>query len=206
MPSDRTRTSQDLRQNYTRPVMQQGRVILDRDFNSLQETLAGQIENDAVDIIGPCGTPDDGFAISLPSASPPSDEFDFLIKAGTMYVGGQRTVFRATNSAGQPRTYSYFHQPDWYQPDSPTGSPSTSPGKETISLRLFEQEVSAVEDPDLKDVALGGPDTTQRIRLMRRVERTAGATCSAAADEWAKRGFVLNPKTRRLVPQADLKV
>src|ERR1035438_629644 len=71
MPSDLTRTSDDLRQGYKPPVMQQGRVILDRDFNSLQATLSGAIESDALDFVGPCGTPDDGFDIKLPTATPP---------------------------------------------------------------------------------------------------------------------------------------
>src|SRR2546430_11100109 len=48
------------------------RVILDRDFNALQETLSAAIEADALDIIGPCGTPDDGFAISVQVSSPPA--------------------------------------------------------------------------------------------------------------------------------------
>ncbi len=73
MPSDKTRTSDDIRQGYKGPLMQQGRVILDRDFNALQETLSAAIEADALDIIGPCGTPDDGFAISIPGISSPPD-------------------------------------------------------------------------------------------------------------------------------------
>src|SRR5215468_10244556 len=100
MPSDITRTSDDIRQGYKGPVMQQGRVILDRDFNALQETLSGAIEADALDIIGACGTPDDGFAISIPEISSPPDSnlwappaplnapaphpLDFFISPGTM--------------------------------------------------------------------------------------------------------------------------
>src|SRR6266702_3668634 len=173
MPSDKTRTSDDIRQGYKGPVMQEGRVILDRDFNALQETLSAAIEADALDIIGPCGTPDYGFAISIPEVSSPPDAalwvpptpldppvvgrpFDFLISPGTMYVGGQRAVFPAADPGQQPFTYSYFDQPDWIQPDDPFGgSPVVSPQVEFIYLHLCEREVSAVEDSDLKDVALG---------------------------------------------------
>src|SRR5262249_53787083 len=105
MPSDKTRTSDDIRQGYKGPVMQQGRVILDRDFNALQETVSCAIEADALDIVGPCGTPDDGFAIRVPPiSSPASHPFDFLISPGTMYVGGQRTVFPAAGPGAQPFT------------------------------------------------------------------------------------------------------
>ena len=85
-----------------------------------------RVEADALDIIGPCGTPDDGFAISLIEASPPSvvhspptgHSLDFLIAPGTMYVGGQRVVF-PPRPAGHPITYSYFDQPDWINPTEP---------------------------------------------------------------------------------------
>jgi hypothetical protein len=229
MPSDKTRTSDDIRQGYKGPVMQQGRVILDRDFNALQETLSGATEADALDIIGPCGTPDDGFAIIIPGISSPPDPglwvppaplvapaphaFDFLISPGTMYVGGQRALFPAADPGQQLFTYSYFDQPDWIQPDDPSGgSPPDSPQVEFVYLHLFEQEVSAVEDSDLKDVALGGPDTTQRLRLMRRVKRLsieAGDCTSALAQaqaDWLECGLQFDPPTMRLLPQAALEV
>ena len=217
MPSDITRTSDDVRQGYGPPVMQQGRVILDRDFNALADTLSAGITADARDIIGRCGTPDNGFEISLEAASPPAELWtpvlgndsppssppDFYVGPGTMYVGGQRTVLpaRVPGQAGWV-FYSYFDQPDWRHP----WAPETAANQEAVSLVLREQEVSAVEDPDLLDVALGGPDTTQRLRLMRRIERNPGNTCSAAAVSWLTRGFAFEQKTMRLLPQALLQV
>jgi hypothetical protein len=230
MPSDKTRTSDDVRQGYKGPVMQEGRVILDRDFNALQETVSAAIEADVLDIIGPCGTPDDGFGISVPAiSSPPAPalwvppaplvapaphRFDFLISPGTMYVGGQRAVFPAADPGQQPFTYSYFDQPDWIQPDDPSsGSPLVSPEVEFVYLHVFEQEVSAVEDSDLKDVALGGPDTTQRLRLMRRVERLAvqADDCASALEQatqtWLTTlGMQFDPPTMQLLPQAALQI
>jgi streptogramin lyase len=222
MPSDRSRTSDDLRQHYQAVVTQQGRVILDRDFNALQGIVDGRITADARDEIGPCGTPDNGFAISLPtdfshpavsvSFSRPNP-WDFLISPGTMYVGGQRVVLEAPRPS-QP-AWSYFHQPDWLAPDDPTGFGSVSfstPGHESVYLRVFEQEVGAVEDPDLLDVALGGPDTTQRVRLMKRIERLAvnGTDCASALTEvqadWLAQGFAFDPATMRLIPQVKLQV
>ena len=71
MASDRSRRTDGLRDGYTGVVAQQGRVTLDRDFNAEHGFLTGRIEAEARDVIGPCGTPDDGFAISIPQASPP---------------------------------------------------------------------------------------------------------------------------------------
>jgi hypothetical protein len=230
MTSDKSRSSSDHRYQYKAVVTQQGRVILDRDFNALQDLANRRIEADALDVIGPCGTPDDGFAISLPALSPPSPPlwsppaplpppflhpFDFLIAPGTMYVGGQRAVL-PERQRGQAITYSYFDQPDFIQPNDPLpfgGSPPSQSGIELVYLRVFELEVSAVEDPDLLDAALGGVDTTQRLRLMRRVRRlpVQNANCASAWAEgtalWLEQnGLYLDPERMRLVPQVRLQV
>jgi hypothetical protein len=223
MPSDLTRPIRDPH-HYKAVVMQQGRVILDRDFNALQDLVDGRIAADALDEIGPCGTPDDGLAISLPSAEQPAASYsasashwtpqpwDFLVKPGIMYVGGQRVVFERPPESLPP--LSYFHQPDWANPPDPFAH-STShsfPQHEFIYLHAYEQEVGAVEDPDLLDVALGGPDTSQRVRLMRRIVRlsVAGTDCATAlADantDWGRWGYRFDSATMRLLPEVRLQV
>lgn len=219
MPSDISRTSDE--QLYHGVVTQQGRVILDRDFNALRETIDARIDADALDFVGPCGTPDNGFEIGplTTPASPPlwtppapltlpgSNSYDFSISPGTMYVGGQRAVF-ASRAAGQAIQYSYFDQPDWISPDPP----SPAPTQEFIYLHMLEHEVSAVEDPELKDVALGGPDTTQRLRLVKRVKRlpVTHTDCAAALADavniWQTQGLAFDPDAMRLLSQATLMV
>lgn len=217
MSSDKSRSTSDRNYDYTGVVSQQGRVIVDRDFNALRDIIDGRVDADALDVIGPCGTPDNGFAISLIEASPPSilpspptgHSLDFLIAPGTMYVGGQRVVFPA-RPAGHPITYSYFNQPDWISPSPP--APFVFSAAELVYLHLWEQEVSAVEDPDLLDAALGGVDTTQRLRLLRRVRRRQvnGADCTAAWQQataaWLAGGQFLDPQSLALLPQARLQV
>lgn len=224
MPSDISTTSDE--QHYTGVVMQQGRVILDRDVNALRQSIDRRIADDALDIIGPCGTPDDGFEIGpapgttspaspplwsppLAQTSPPSAEpYDFSISAGTMYVGGQRAVFPPEVPGQGAVEYSYFDQPNWVSPTAPDAPPA----QEFVYLHLLENEVSAVEDPELKDVALGGPDTTQRLHLVKRVKRlgVGSADCTAARLEaariWSAAGFAFDAQTMRLVPQATLQV
>ena len=227
MPSDRSRRTDDLRDGYKEVVAQQGRVILDRDFNALQGLADERIAAETLDVIGPCGTPDNGFEISLPQLSPPGPplwsppggfgpsgprDFEFLIAPGTMYVGGQRAVFPG-RQAGHAITYSYYDQPDWTAPPDPVAFESPPGGRELIYLDLQEQEVSAVEDPDLLEVALGGPDTTQRVKLMRRIKRrpVSSADCAEAwkeaTSEWLQRdGLQFDPRTMRLHPVARLRV
>jgi hypothetical protein len=225
MPSDRSRAPDPTRYGYTGVVAQQGRVVLDRDFNAQQGLTADRIAADALDFVGPVGTPDNGFAITLPSqqTSPPTfwsppitvstsppetpgGAGDFLVSPGTMYVGGQRVCFPGLQN-DQTITYSYFDQPDWPAPPAPSSPP---PSFELVYLSVVEQEVSAVEDPDLFEVALAGPDTTQRLKLLSRVERrtVSDASCSSAwqtaIDQWAKEGWSFDPDTMQLKPSARL--
>ena len=237
MASDRSRTTDDVREAYRGVVAQQGRVILDRDFNASESLLSARTAADALDFVGPCGTPDDGFAISPPAKSPPAPplwtppaplpapsphRFDLRVSPGTMYVGGQRAVLAEGETA---LSYAYFDQPDWIAPDDPLPAILVAAAGnevmrfelkhrfELVYLELSEQEVSAVEDPDLLDVALGGPDTTQRTRLRRRIRRlpALSADCAAswadAAGLWRERdGLVLDPRDLHLAPLVRLQV
>jgi Family of unknown function (DUF6519) len=226
MPSDRSRNADRTRFGYTGTVAQQGRVILDRDLNAQHDFIADRIAHETIDVVGPCGTPDDGFRISVgpfgspphfwsppptspPAGSPPDgvgSSRDFLISPGTMYVGGQRVVFYGKQD-GSPITYSYFDQPDWPEPDPPSRTQ-----RELVYLDVTELEVSATEDPDLLEVALGGPDTTQRIKLLRRVRRLAvdASNCASAWQQavarWSEQGLAFDPETMRLQPRISLQV
>jgi hypothetical protein len=225
MPADRSRRTDGLRDGYVGVVAQQGRVTLDRDFNAEHGYLAGRIAAETIDLIGPCGTPDDGFRISVPAAgdpplwtppaplpAPTANQFDVRIAPGVMYVGGQRT-FLTGEQAGHPITYSYFDQPDWAHVPGVLGPDGQRPTRELVYLSAWEQEVSAIEDSDLLEVALGGPDTTQRLRLMRRIVREPvdASDCSTAWNVattlWQTRdGLVLDPATMSLRSETRLQV
>lgn len=209
MGSDRARVTYDPEQQFRSVVMQQGRVTLEADWNEAAQIASEELRHETLDIVGPCGTPDDGYEVLLTPTSPP---YDFSIGSGTMYVGGVRAYLFA------PVPYS--NQPDWrdYGPDDPdwvdlasfAGSPASSPIDEFVYLYLREQEVSAVEDQDLKDVALGGPDTAQRTRLLQRFVRveSSGADCTsglaAAQAKWETEGLTFDPATMRLNPWSRL--
>ncbi len=209
MGSDRARITYDPHQHYRSVIMQQGRVTLDADWNEAQQISEEELRRETLDIVGPAGTPDDGYRVVIP---PPSTSlpYDFLVEKGTMYVGGLRTWL------GEPVQYS--NQPDWRDPgpeDPDWVDPATfaaPPTNEFIYLLLREQEVSAVEDLDLKDVALGGPDTAQRARLLQRFVRVAsqGADCAsglaAAQAHWLTEGLVFHPDTMRLISSGRLSV
>jgi hypothetical protein len=211
MGSDRARVTYDPKQQYRSLVMQQGRVTLEADWNEASQIASEELRRETLDFVGPCGTPDNGYEI-LFASSPANPPYDFSIQSGTMYVGGVR--------AHLLETVDYANQPDWqdYGPGDPLWvSVSSLPGSppitdEFVYLYLREQEVSAVEDQDLKDVALGGPDTAQRTRLLQHVVRVAcdGTTCAegllAAEAQWANLGLRFDPDSMRLKPSSTLEV
>jgi hypothetical protein len=210
MGSDRARVSYDPNQQYRSVVMQQGRVTLEADWNEAQQISSEELRSETLDIVGPCGTPDDGYKVVLQN-QPTHPPFDFYIGGGIMYVGGLRVEL--------PDPVQYSNQPDWldYGPEDPDWVGISTlfrhrPTDEFVYLLLREQEVSAVEDPDLKDVALGGPDTAQRTRLLQRFVRlsTNGATCAAglqsAQTKWRSEGLWFNPDDMRLNSGSTLQV
>lgn len=167
MGSDRARVSYDPNRHYRSVVMQQGRVTLEADWNE-DDTIHGEeLRHETLDIVGPAGTPDDGYRV-VQTNQPPKPPFDFTIGgggpqgSGTMYVGGVRLTLDAPiQYSQQPDWVDHFADPDWVMPTSENPA-----ANEFVYLFVREQEISAVEDSVLRDVALGGPDTAQRTRMI----------------------------------------
>jgi Family of unknown function (DUF6519) len=89
MKADFTRDSFDATKNFTRVLMQQGRVQLDADWNEQTAILLHYLRTLAADVIGPAGAPvaAAGFVIAkLDSAVAVAN--DFIIGAGRYYVDG----------------------------------------------------------------------------------------------------------------------
>src|SRR5579863_9307082 len=78
MGADIARISYDPGRKYYSVVTQQGRVTLEADVNE-QNTLAGEaLRKENLDIIGPAGTPDNGYEVTIGSGGGP------IVGAGTM--------------------------------------------------------------------------------------------------------------------------
>src|SRR5690349_2878308 len=98
MASDRARVSYDPSRQYRSVVMQQGRVTLDADVNEEATLEQETLRAETLDIVGPAGTPDNGFEITAAK-----ELFDIHIGHGTMYVGGWRVA--------EPTGFRYGDQP-----------------------------------------------------------------------------------------------
>ena len=206
MTSDRARVTYDPSRRYHGVVAQQGRVSLEADWNEAQAISREQSETRSLDLVGPAGSPDRGYRIEPVLTDEGSATGDLRVHRGTAHVGGQRvSLGDDILCSSQPDWQDHAGDPLWLDPAIP-GQPH-----ELVYLMLREQEVSAVEDPALRDVALGGPDTSQRLRILQRIIRypTAAPTWEDAwaqliGQRWESRGFRLDSGRRRLEASARL--
>ena len=175
MPNiDISRDATDLRKHYDRVQMQQGRVLTDDDFNEAERLDAEDARRVRVDVIGPAGSPDDGFRLKVVGGQ-------LTLSAGTYYTGGLRLELESDEQ--------FNLQKDWLQQGSSPGETLTPPAGsqfDFVWLDVWQQAVTAVEDKELLEAALGGADTSARIRTMRRAHVLPNVGDVDCADAWTQ--------------------
>jgi hypothetical protein len=143
--------------HYRRVLMQQGRVELDADGNEQIAIDAHRSEVTNTDVIGaagyPAGTdgqgnPLGGFALTLTP-----DKKDLAISTGRMYVGG---ILVENSTPGA----TLLSQP------GATLSGLGGAGIYLAYLEVWERLVTALDDPHIRESALGGPDTSVRSQVV----------------------------------------
>lgn len=171
--------------HYTGVRMQQSRPLLDSDVNESEMLVDEDRRAAAVEIIGPHGSADDGFKIGAPYGGV---SYNFDIEPGSYWLGGLRHEIGPLPD--DPRLH-LLGQPDWLQSSRddlasllPT-RPSFGSRHDLVYMVGWEQSVSAVEDSELLELALGGPDTTSRIRRMHRVLVRKGVPGPGCAEAFA---------------------
>ena len=195
------------RKHYVGGQLQQGRVLLDSDFNEDARLADEDQRRVLLDIVGPAGTPDGGFGLDLEKDSEvikmdvalggtTVTVLNYPIRQGIIYLCGlrfeleQRTVENFLDP-GNTRTIGdwFVFQRDFLQMKaSEAPLPMVDPEPESrhthlAYLEAWEQTVTAVEDEELLERALGTVDTSVRIRRMARVkiaEVSNDDTCETA--------------------------
>jgi len=188
--SDISRNGFDPRKHYTSVRMQQGRVLTDDDWNE-NERIDNEIERRTnVDVIGPNGSPDNGFRIKKGSVRTVDNVIDFDILPGTYYPGGLRVELDTADPGQSSAPQTFRTQKDWLQQDIDLYPvPNIGNGDEQydlVYLEAWQQPVTAVEDSELFEAALGGPDTITKIRNMARVKLQPDTGFSDCANSWKK--------------------
>lgn len=173
---DTSRDRFDPAKHYSAVLLQQGRVVLDSDAAEQAAIWAYQMRTALADIIGPAGAPsgDVGFRVSVTTTGKTPD---LGLSGGRAYVDG--ILIEA--AAG----LTYLTQPDGYL--DPEQDKLPAEGAYVVYVRVWERSVTALQDPDIREVALGihGPDTTGRSQVV-----WQAATWPVSADGTWKGGTV----------------
>lgn len=171
MKGDFTRMTFDPRKHFSGVRMQQGRVQLDADWNENLEILLHRIETETIDVVGECGVPihDAGFGVVTDFSTLSAEEQtwlaaqgfatlsagDFFLTRGRAYVDGILVE--------NDHTLPFSQQPFVL----PKGNVQIdAPGIYLLWLDVWQRHITALEDPAIREVALGGPDTATRTQVI----------------------------------------
>lgn len=158
MKGDLSRSTFRSGNHYSSVRLQQGRVLMDAEWNE-QADIDDHVERTTnVDVIGPTGAPKHlpsehvHFAVALASGGT-----DLALGPGRIYVDGILCETEGATYLGQP--------------DLPGASLPDDNGPFAVYLDVWERHVTPIEQhgtdfPSLREVALGGPDTATRAQVV----------------------------------------
>src|SRR5262245_7288241 len=113
---DVSREITDFRKRYKGVRAQQGRLFTEDDFNEAMRLDAESMRRTHLDVIGPVGSPDNGFLpVAPPAPLPVGSRVQFTISAGTLYLGG----LRLEQALAEP----FHEQKDWLNFDPTLNQP-----------------------------------------------------------------------------------
>jgi Family of unknown function (DUF6519) len=169
MRGDYSRFPFDARSHYSSVLLQQGHVLLDQDWNEQSDIESRRFRAAVIDTLGRV------FAASPDAFKIASDRRGGLtIGRGRMYVDG---LVAENFGAGRPiwddalaEQHSADSAPYAQQPYVPLAAPLPRSGTYLIFLDVWQREVTALQDPNIADVALGGADTTTRWQTVWQVK------------------------------------
>ena len=157
MKGDFSRVTFDSSKHFTRVLMQQGRVQLDADWNEQAAILLHYLQTLAQDLIGDHGGGENAFQIVTDAALTQ----DFKILPGHYYVNG----LLCENT----KELAYTGQDDYLVPDALTLEDATH---YLVYLDVWERHITSIEEDNIREVALGGPDTATRAQVVWQVKTT----------------------------------
>jgi len=183
MYGDFSRWTHDAAHRYRRVLQQQGRILLDADWNALNALLLDEIQGLASDVIGAHGGPagNCGFRVvpkpgDLAVGDPDKDRLqafantlpapglarkdEFFLTGGHYWVDGLLCVL--------PTDTTYRQQPDWPPfADSENREPlDVTAGGFLISIQVWERHQTDHDAALIREVALLGPDTCTRTKIV----------------------------------------
>jgi hypothetical protein len=188
MKADLSRLTFGHEKHYHGVIKQQGRVDIDADWNEQNEIASWRVETEAVDVIGACGAPVDDAGFTLTATSGGAN---INISKGRAYVDG----LLCENEQDVLITN---------QPDLPGFVLPTAAGVYIAYLEVWLRHLTALDDAEIREVALGGPDTCSRTKTIWQVNlldvAAAGTnvTCATPEPKW---DALIAPSSGKLAAQ-----
>ena len=181
MKGDFSNWRNETRQNFTGVLHQQGRVLLDADWNAQTAITINWQDTAAQDIIGagvaavPADQPN-GFKVKTVLHNAGDDFVQLTVEPGRVWADGLLAeLFNEPDPdvpGDVPRRATYL-KPPIQDPGFDVNSIANNV-RDAVILEVWRQEINGFQLPDLLiEPALGGPDTTERVhtamafRLMR---------------------------------------
>jgi len=166
LKGDLSRHTFDKLKHYAGVLHQQGRVWLDSDWNAEVLLQLNLLRQETFDIVGKCGAPKPGtaFRISPPLPGNPLDAFEISGgpgPEGRYYVDG---ILCQLDSS-----VNYLTQPDFPNPPRLTVPPRGSLTA-LVYVEVWQRLITYLEDEEVREVALGGPDTATRVKTIAQVK------------------------------------
>lgn len=193
MKGDFSRWNVDKNKNYNGVLHQQGRVLLDSDWNAGTRMLNAWQEQAGRDTIGrgvaavPAGEPD-SFKVEAARVvnGGPDEHVELDIKPGRVWADGLLTYLpgdRPDLEAAVTRTATYLGPPFQDPGDNEANIDGTT--RDAVVLEVWQESVNGFQVPgQLLEPALGGPDTTERVHTsmaFRLLRLDGDDTCADAA-------------------------
>lgn len=183
MKGDFSRDTFDHAKHYHSVLMQQGRVQVDADWNEELEIEYRREVRTSHDVIGGCG---------VPSSIPNSFKIDLAAGGKDLSIGPGRIYVSGISCENESDQATILHQPDVPLKTGALGEiPGISkggdplPGLYQVYLDVWSRHITVVEDPSIRETALGGPDTATRLKTVWQVklnrvgDRGSNVTCAS---------------------------
>jgi len=192
MKGDFSKWDFDGKKNFSGVYHQQGRVLLDTDWNAQSRITNNWQDQAGRDAIGPGvaaipASEPNGFKVAKAEVvgSPGEEKARIGVRSGRVWADGRLVYLE--EEAEVTRTATYLEPP---------ATPIASGKRDAVILEVWQEAMNGFQIPDeLIEPALGGPDTTERrhtamaFRLLRLEE---GDTCEnireKLKDDLSKRG------------------
>ncbi|MDO9164075.1 MAG: DUF6519 domain-containing protein [Methylococcaceae bacterium] len=196
MKGDFSRVTFDVSKHFSRVLMQQGRVQLDADWNEQTAILLHYLRSVTADLIGPHAGPSEnlGFEIIVDPTqilSPPlsTEEKkqleDLLAQSKPPILIGKGDYYIDGILVENEKFVAYSGQPDYPLPIDT----KLADGIYLLYVDVWERHITYLEAPSIREIALGGPDTATRAKVLWQIKievAASGLDRNKLENEWSE--------------------